>query len=166
MAIPAGISLPSTQGGDADLAERRDAGDRWSPTSTRAPASPASRCLPAGTTSPAPAAARRRAAPTATASPSSARSAPRCVGISAQSQAEQAEFAAREHIPFPLLADPGLELAAALGLPTFEAAGHDPLPAPDPGRPRGRMVKAFYPVFPPDRNAAEVLDWLRTGDRP
>jgi peroxiredoxin len=45
------------------------------------------------------------------------------VGISAQSAAEQAEFAAREQIPFPLLSDDGLRLAAALRLPTFEVEG-------------------------------------------
>src|SRR5204863_8868167 len=45
------------------------------------------------------------------------------VGMSAQSLAEQEEFAAREHIPYPILSDPDLRLAAALGLPTFEIAG-------------------------------------------
>ena len=88
------------------------------------------------------------------------------LGISAQTPAEQAEFAERERIPFPLLADPGLRLAGALRLPTFEVERDDPLPAADPGRrgrPRGR---AFYPVFPPDRDAAEVLGWLRAGRRP
>lgn len=88
----------------------------------------------------------------------------RLVGISAQSEAEQAEFAAREHIPYPLLADPGLRLAEALGLPTFEVeiAGADvtlyrrlTLVAE-----AGVIVKAFYPVFPPDRDAATVLAWL------
>ena len=88
----------------------------------------------------------------------------RLVGISAQSQAEQAEFAVREHIPYPLLADPGLGLAATLRLPTFavEIAGEDgtlykrlTFVAED-----GVIVKAFYPVFPPDRDAADVLTWL------
>jgi peroxiredoxin len=45
------------------------------------------------------------------------------VGISAQSPAEQAEFAAREHIPFPLLSDDGLRLRDVLGLPVFEVEG-------------------------------------------
>ena len=45
------------------------------------------------------------------------------VGISAQSPADQAEFAGREMIPYPLLSDEGLELARALRLPTFEAEG-------------------------------------------
>jgi peroxiredoxin len=88
----------------------------------------------------------------------------RLVGISAQSEAEQADFAAREHIPYPLLADPGLGLAATLRLPTFkvEISGEDKtlykrltFVAED-----GAIVKAFYPVFPPDRDAADVLAWL------
>jgi peroxiredoxin len=82
------------------------------------------------------------------------------VGISAQTPAEQAEFAAREHIPFPLLSDDGLRLRAALGLPTFEAAGRTFYRRLTFVAAEGRIVKAFYPVFPPDRDAAEVLAWL------
>jgi peroxiredoxin len=88
----------------------------------------------------------------------------RLVGISAQNEAEQDEFASREHIPYPLLADPGLGLAAALRLPTFEVEidGEDVtlykrLTFVAEG---GEIVKAFYPVFPPDRDAADVLAWL------
>jgi peroxiredoxin len=83
------------------------------------------------------------------------------VGISAQSPAEQAEFATREHIPFPLLSDQDLQLATALRLPTFEVEGitlYKRLTLVAESR---RIVKVFYPVFPPDRNAAEVLRWLR-----
>jgi peroxiredoxin len=88
------------------------------------------------------------------------------LGISAQTPAEQAEFAERERIPFPLLADPGLRLAGALRLPTFEVGGMTlyrrlTLVVED-----GRVVQAFYPVFPPDRDAAEVLGWLRAWRRP
>ncbi len=83
------------------------------------------------------------------------------IGISAQGPAEQAEFAAREHIPFPLLADPELRLARALGLPTFEAGGMTLYRRLTLVAEAGRVVRAFYPVFPPDRNAAEVLGWLR-----
>lgn len=87
------------------------------------------------------------------------------VGISAQSPAEQLEFSEREHIPFPLLSDRGLALAGALRLPTFDVEGMTlyrrlTLIAED-----GRFVKAFYPVFPPDRNATEVLDWLTERSR-
>jgi len=82
------------------------------------------------------------------------------VGVSAQSAAEQAEFATREHIPFALLSDADLELAAGLGLPTFEAAGMRLYRRLTLVADAGTIVKAFYPVFPPDRDAAEVLAWL------
>jgi peroxiredoxin len=82
------------------------------------------------------------------------------VGISAQSAAEQVEFAAREHIPFPLLSDERLRLAAALGLPTFEVDGRTFYRRLTFVAVEAWIVKVFYPVFPPDRDAAEVLAWL------
>jgi peroxiredoxin len=84
------------------------------------------------------------------------------VGLSAQPAAEQAEFAAREHIPFPLLADPGLALAAALKLPTF-TAGSMTLYKRITLIVRGGVIeRVFYPVFPPDRDAANVVAYLGT----
>ncbi len=83
------------------------------------------------------------------------------VGISAQTPAEQREFAEREHIPFALLSDTGLRLAAELRLPTFEAAGMTLYKRLTLVAEAGKIVKAFYPVFPPDRDAAEALAWLR-----
>jgi len=83
------------------------------------------------------------------------------VGISTQSAAEQAEFAAREHIPFQLLSDPDLRLAEALRLPTFEVDGMTLYKRLSFVAEAGRIVKVFYPVFPPDRNAAQVFHWLR-----
>ena len=83
------------------------------------------------------------------------------VGISAQSPDEQREFAEREHIPFPLLSDNGLRLADELRLPTFKVEGmalYKRLTLVAEG---GLVAKAFYPVFPPDRNAGDVLAWLR-----
>lgn len=82
-------------------------------------------------------------------------------GISAQSPGEQREFAAREHIPFPLLSDAGLRLRDALRLPTFEIDGMTLYRRLTLIAESGRIAKVFYPVFPPDRDAAEVLAWLR-----
>lgn len=82
------------------------------------------------------------------------------VGLSAQSPEDQAEFAAREHIPFALLSDPELRLAEALALPTFEAHGRRFYRRITLVVREGTIVKVFYPVFPPDRNAAEVVHWL------
>lgn len=84
------------------------------------------------------------------------------VGVSAQSSAEQREFAAREHIPFALLSDPELQLAAALRLPTFAVDSMTLYKRLTFVAEAGRIVKVFYPVFPPDRDAAAVLSWLRS----
>jgi peroxiredoxin len=85
----------------------------------------------------------------------------RVVGIRAMDPGEQAAFAEREHIPYPLLNDAALRLRDELRLPTFEAGGMTlykrlTLVARD-----GRIEKVFYPVFPPDKNAEEVIRWLR-----
>jgi peroxiredoxin len=82
------------------------------------------------------------------------------VGISAQTPEEQAEFAEREHIPYPLLSDHDLRLAEAMGLPTFETSGLHLYKRLTFVAEQGRIVKVFYPVFPPDRNAGDVLAWL------
>jgi peroxiredoxin len=82
-------------------------------------------------------------------------------GLSAQPTAEQAAFAAREHLPFALLSDPALQLADALRLPTFEVAGMRLFKRITLIVEGGAIARAFYPVFPPDRNAADVLAWLR-----
>jgi peroxiredoxin len=92
----------------------------------------------------------------------------RVAGLSAQSLEEQREFATREHMPFPVVSDPQLRLAAALGLPTFEVAGMTLYKRLTFVAEGGSVERAFYPVFPPDRNAADVLEWLRgsaTADR-
>jgi peroxiredoxin len=82
------------------------------------------------------------------------------VGISAQSTVEQREFAEQEHIPFPLLSDKTLQLAATLRLPTFEVEGMTLYKRLTFIAEGGKVAKVFYPVFPPDRDATEVLDWL------
>jgi peroxiredoxin len=83
------------------------------------------------------------------------------IGVSAQSPEEQHEFAEREHIPFPLLSDSDLRLAAELRLPTFAVEGTTLYKRLTIVAEEGRITKVFYPVFPPDRNASEVLAWLR-----
>jgi peroxiredoxin len=82
------------------------------------------------------------------------------IGVSAQSATDQLEFSRREHIPFPLLSDSNLELARELGLPTFEVAGMTLYRRLTMIADAGTITEVFYPVFPPDRDAAEVLTWL------
>jgi peroxiredoxin len=82
------------------------------------------------------------------------------IGVSAQTPAEQAEFAGREHIRYPLLSDHDLVLAERMGLPTFATSGMTLYKRLTFVAEQGRIVKIFYPVFPPDRNADEVIAWL------
>ena len=82
-------------------------------------------------------------------------------GLSAQSLEDQIEFAERNRMPFPVIADPERALGAALRLPTFEIAGLTLYKRLTLVAEAGRIVKVFYPVFPPDANAGDVLRWLR-----
>jgi len=68
--------------------------------------------------------------------------------------------AARLHLPFPLLSDARHELTRALGLPTMDVAGLTLIRRLVLVIDDGRIAHTFYPVFPPDRNAGDVLAWL------
>lgn len=81
-------------------------------------------------------------------------------GLSAQTGEDQREVAARLHLPFPLLSDSDLKFARALDLPAFAVDGMTLLKRMALVIDDGAIVKVFYPVFPPDRNAAEVAAWL------
>jgi len=86
----------------------------------------------------------------------------RVAGLSAQPLDDQLEFADRNRMPFPVVSDPERRLGAALGLPTFEIAGLTLYKRITLVAEQARIVKVFYPVFPPDANAGDVLDWLRS----
>ena len=83
-------------------------------------------------------------------------------GLSTQDNAYQREVAERLHLPFAILSDERLALTKALKLPTFSAAGMTLLKRMAVVIDNGRISRVFYPVFPPDQNAAEVIFWLRT----
>jgi peroxiredoxin len=82
-------------------------------------------------------------------------------GLSTQDPDYQREAAARLHLPFPILSDAALKFAHALKLPTFATSGMILLKRMALVIDNGKIVKTFYPVFPPDKNAAEVVAWLR-----
>ncbi len=82
-------------------------------------------------------------------------------GLSTQDSDYQREAAERLHLPFPILSDAALAFARALDLPTFTVAGMTLLKRMALVIEDGVIVKAFYPVFPPDKNAQEVVAWLR-----
>ena len=87
-------------------------------------------------------------------------------GLSTQTSSYQQEVVRRLHLPFALLSDVVLAFTHALSLPTFEVAGMTLMKRLTLIIDNGSIVRVFYPVFPPDQNATEVLHWLSEHPRP
>jgi peroxiredoxin len=84
----------------------------------------------------------------------------RVLALSTQPSDYQREMAGRLQLPFPVLSDERLELTRALDLPTFETSGWTLLKRLTLVIDGGTIEQVFYPVFPPDTHAAEVLERL------
>ncbi len=84
-------------------------------------------------------------------------------GLSTQDTAYQREAVERLKLPFAILSDSGLALTRAIDLPTFAVAGMTLLKRMALVVDDGVIGKVFYPVFPPDKSAAEVIEWLERG---
>jgi len=84
----------------------------------------------------------------------------RLFGLSTQDSAYQREAVDRLHLPFPILSDEQLSLTGALRLPTFQTSGMTLLKRLTLVIHDGKIEHVFYPVFPPDRNASDVIAWL------
>lgn len=82
-------------------------------------------------------------------------------GLSTQPTDYQREVIERLHLPYALLSDAGLALVHALKLPTFQAGTMVLLKRLTLIVANGVIVKVFYPVFPPDKNAGDVVAWLK-----
>jgi peroxiredoxin len=82
-------------------------------------------------------------------------------GFSTQTTAYQKEMVERLHVPFEVLSDVDLAFVHALRLPTFDIEGMTLVKRLTLVLSRQHVEKVFYPVFPPDTHAAEVIDWLR-----
>ena len=82
-------------------------------------------------------------------------------GLSTQDNIYQTEMASRLHLPFPVLSDEKLKLTRALKLPTMQVAGLTLIKRLALIIDDARITHVFYPVFPPDRNAGDVLQWLK-----
>src|SRR4029079_9330983 len=77
-------------------------------------------------------------------------------GLSTQDTAYQREAVERLHLPFAILSDAELKLTPATKLPTFAVDGMELIKRMAWIVDDGTITKVFYPVFPPDRNAADV----------
>jgi peroxiredoxin len=84
----------------------------------------------------------------------------RLFGLSTQDPSYQREAAERLHLPFPILSDEHLRLTAALRLPTFQTSGMTLLKRFTLVIRDAQIEHVFYPVFPPDQNAGDVVAWL------
>jgi peroxiredoxin len=82
-------------------------------------------------------------------------------GLSTQDPEYQREAAERLHLPFPILSDRDLQLTRAMNLPTFDTSGMTLLKRFTLVIEDGTVAHVFYPVFPPDRSAGDVIAWLR-----
>ena len=82
-------------------------------------------------------------------------------GLSTQSTEYQQEAVERLHLPFELLSDRELKFATLLKLPIFEVEGKQLIKRVTLIAKDAKIIKVFYPVFPPDRNADEVVEWLQ-----
>ena len=89
----------------------------------------------------------------------------RVFGLSTQDTGYQKEAADRLHLPFPLLSDAKLALVNALRLPTMQVADMTLIKRLALVVDDGKISQVFYPVFPPDRNAGDVLAWLEQNRR-
>lgn len=87
------------------------------------------------------------------------------LGLSTQDTGYQLELTERLHLPFAILSDANLELAGALGLPTFEVAGQALIKRLTLLIRDGVIERVWYPVFPPDRHAGQVLEYIASTAR-
>ena len=82
-------------------------------------------------------------------------------GLSTQDTTYQREMAERLHVPFQILSDEKLGLTRALKLPSMDVAGLTMIKRLALIVDDAKITHVFYPVFPPDRNAGDVLEWLQ-----
>ena len=83
-------------------------------------------------------------------------------GVSTQDTAYQMELATRLRLPFPVLSDAELELTRAWRLPNLAVAGQTLLRRLTLVLRDGKVERLWYPVFPPDRHAEDVVSWLHS----
>jgi peroxiredoxin len=84
-------------------------------------------------------------------------------GLSTQDTTYQKEAVDRLHLPFAILSDEKLALTKAMKLPTFTTSGMTLLKRMALVTDDGQIANVFYPVFPPDKNAQDVIAWLQAG---
>ena len=85
-------------------------------------------------------------------------------GLSAQASAYQLAFKNRLHLPFDLLSDEALQLKQSLSMPTFDVDGMTLYKRLTLVAENQQIKKVFYPVFPPNEHASQVISWLQNNE--
>ena len=153
------LTLAATDGSKVDLSQLKGRTVVYAYPRTGVPGQP---LRGAGTRSRARAAARRNRAVFAIISPNYAKPASIISSASRRRIRDyQSELAKRLHLPFAILSDAGFEFTKALRLPTFEVEGMTLLKRLTLVIDDSKITHVFYPVFPPDKSAQEVVDWLQ-----
>jgi peroxiredoxin len=83
-------------------------------------------------------------------------------GLSTQSTEYQKELATRLHLPYPILSDEKLEFAKMLKLPTFKVLNMNLLKRITLILKDNKIIKYFYPIFPPTKNIEDVINFFET----
>jgi peroxiredoxin len=86
-------------------------------------------------------------------------------GLSTQNTDYQKEMAERLHLPFEVLSDSEFQFCDALTLPTFEVEGTQLVKRLTLIIRHNVIETVFYPVFPPNENAEQVINWLKREPR-
>ena len=82
-------------------------------------------------------------------------------GISTQKSSTQLEAVERLHLPYELLSDADFKLTTSLQLPTFEVENRRFIKRLTLIVRGSEIVKVFYPIFPPEKNVMDVVEWLK-----
>ena len=82
-------------------------------------------------------------------------------GLSTQSTEYQKELATRLHLPYPILSDEKLEFSKKLKLPMFKVLKMNLLKRITLILKDNKIIKYFYPIFPPTKNIEDVINFFK-----
>jgi len=81
-------------------------------------------------------------------------------GLSTQSTEYQKELATRLHLPYTILSDEKLEFSKKLKLPMFKVLKMNLLKRITLILKDNKIIKYFYPIFPPTKNIEDVINFF------
>ncbi len=83
------------------------------------------------------------------------------IGISTQSIRDLSKISLTRHLSQHVLSDSDLKLKQELNIPVFQVENTVMYKRLTLIIKNSKIVKVFYPIFPPDKHIFEILDWLQ-----